>query len=159
MRYSARELPIHPYVLGAWIGDGTKTSAEITCEDEGILREIEACGYPVARQRTRRLRYRVGGTGHTRDELTGQMTQNDSLSSTLRWTGLLGQKLIPNDYLQASVEQREALLAGLMDTDGYVDTFGRCDITTIDDRLADQYAELIASLGFRPTIARKRADA
>ncbi len=156
-RYPKRDLPIHPYVLGAWIGDGTRTQAEITCADDGVLKEIERCGYGVAPQRTRRLVYRVGGAGHTRDSLTGRMAQNDSLSSTLRWTGLLGQKVIPNDYLQASVEQRENLLAGLMDTDGYVDTLGRCDITTLDDRLADQYSELIASLGFRPTIARKRA--
>ena len=157
VRYPARELPIHPYVLGAWIGDGTKTKSEITCADDGILREIERCGYAVAPQRTRRLTYRVGGVGRTRDALAGRMMQNDSLSSTLRWTGLLGQTVIPNDYLQASIEQRESLLAGLMDTDGYVDTYGRCDLTTIDDRLADQFVELVASLGFRATVARKRA--
>jgi hypothetical protein len=42
-----------------------------------------------------------------------------------------------------------------MDTDGYVDTL--CDITTIDYPLARQYAELIASLGHRPTITTKTA--
>ena len=157
VRYPTRELPIDPYVLGAWIGDGTQTKAEITRADAGILREIERCGYAVAAQRTRPLVYRLGGAGHTRDSLTGRMSMNDSLSSTLRWTGLLGQKLIPNDYLQASIEQRTGLLAGLMDTDGYVDSLGRCDLTTIDEGLADQYRELVASLGFRPTLARKRA--
>src|SRR5439155_25352036 len=51
----------------------------------------------------------------------------------------------------------QALLEGLMDTDGYVDTLGRCDLTTVREPLALQYCELIASLGFRPKLARKRA--
>ena len=157
VQYAAMDLPIDPYVLGVWIGDGTRRQAEITCADSGILEEIALAGYSVAAQRTRPLTYRVGGTGHTRDALTGQMALNDSLSSTLRWTGLLGQKVIPNDYLQASIPQREALLAGLMDTDGYVDTLGRCDLTTVEEHLAHSYFELVASLGFRPTLASKRA--
>jgi dUTPase len=44
-----------------------------------------------------------------------------------------------------------------MDTDGYVDSVGRCDLTTIREPLAYDVMELVASLGFRPTLARKRA--
>ena len=44
-----------------------------------------------------------------------------------------------------------------MDTDGYVDKLGRCDLTTVKEDLAWQYRELVASLGFRPTMAEKRA--
>ncbi len=71
--------------------------------------------------------------------------------------GLLGSKRIPEEYSAPSIEQREALLQGLMDTDGYVDRLGRCDLTTVREPLAEQYAELVASLGFRPKLARKRA--
>ena len=85
------------------------------------------------------------------------MMRNDSLSSKLRNLELLGKKRIPEEYMLASVEQREALLQGLMDTDGYVDVSGRCDLTTVKPDLADQVCELVASLGFRPTLARKRA--
>ena len=157
VRYPERELPIDPYVLGAWIGDGTRTKAEITSADDGVLREIQRAGYAVDAQRARPLAYRIGGAGRTRDSLTGRFEMNESLSSTLRWTGLLGQKVIPGEYLRASISQREALLAGLMDADGYVDRYGRCELRTIDEALAMQYAELVASLGFRATIARKRA--
>jgi dUTPase len=69
----------------------------------------------------------------------------------------LGNKHIPESYLCASIAQREALLQGLMDTDGYVHASGRCDLTTGRERLADQVMELVASLGFRPKLARKRA--
>ena len=155
--YPARELPIDPYVLGVWLGDGTTTKAEITCADEEILESVAAQGYGVAPQRTRRLSYRIGGMGHTRNAVTGRYERNESLSSKLRNLGLLGRKHIPDEYLRASIEQREALLHGLMDTDGYVDRLGRCDLTTVRKSLASQYCELIASLGFRPKLARKRA--
>ncbi len=156
-QYPERELPVDPYVLGAWIGDGTTSKAEITCADREILDEIELTGLAVAPQWTRPLAYRIGGVGHTRDPLTGRLTANESLNSTLRWMGLLGRKAIPNDYLRASVEQRQSLLEGLMDTDGYVDRQGRCDLTTVDPSLVEPYRELISSLGFRASVATKRA--
>ena len=137
-RYPNRELPIDPYVLGVWLGDRTTTKAEITCADDEILAEVAAAGYRVARQRTRPLVYRIGGTGHTRCATTGRLTRNDSLSSKLRNLELLGHKRIPDQYLRASIAQREALLQGLMDTDGYVDRLGRCDLTTVKEGLADR---------------------
>jgi deoxycytidine triphosphate deaminase len=155
--YPERELPVDPYVLGVWLGDGTAAAAEITCADAEILEEVALAGYAVAPQRTRPLVYRVGGVGQTRDIVTGRYERNDSLSSVLRNLGLLGGKRIPDEYLRASIPQREALLQGLMDTDGYVDRLGRCDLTTVKELLAEQMCELVASLGFRPTLARKRA--
>jgi deoxycytidine triphosphate deaminase len=160
VRYPERDLPIDPYVLGAWIGDGTSSKAEITCADDAILRELELAGervWPASGP----LAYRVGGTGRghnpARDPVTGRFAGNHSLSSRLRRLGILGNKRIPRDYLESAIDQRKALLAGLMDTDGYVDTLGRCDLTTIDRHLALQYRELIASLGYRPVIAQKTA--
>jgi dUTPase len=64
---------------------------------------------------------------------------------------------VPRDYLEASVDQRRALLHGLMDADGYVDEWGRCGLTTAKRNLAEDYRELVASLGLRPVIASKRA--
>jgi deoxycytidine triphosphate deaminase len=156
IQYDERELPIDPYVLGAWIGDGTSACAQITCADQAILREIELAGYAVQRG-SGPIAYRIGGAGHSRDARTGRYCANGSLNSTLARLGVLGHKRIPREYLEASVAQRRALLEGLMDTDGYVDTLGRCDITTVNRDLAEQYAELIASLGHRPLIATKTA--
>jgi deoxycytidine triphosphate deaminase len=153
--YDEQELPVDPYVLGAWIGDGTSTKAEITSADPEVLRQIELAGCGV-RKASGPLQYRIG-VGHTRDARSGRYCANGSLSSTLRAMGLLGAKRIPDEYLRASVEQRHALLEGLMDTDGYVDTLGRCDLTTVKAHLAEQYHELIASLGYRPLIADKPA--
>jgi deoxycytidine triphosphate deaminase len=156
VRYPKRELPIDPYVLGVWLGDGTSTAAEVTSIDLPILAQVFRAGEWVARA-SGPITYRVGGTGSTRDETTGRYVANDSLSSRLRALGLLGNKHIPREYLEASIEQRQALLEGLMDTDGYVDKVCRCDLTTVRRNLADDYRELVASLGHRVVVAEKRA--
>ncbi len=156
VEYAERDLPIDPYVLGAWIGDRTSTTVVITCADEPIVRELELAGY-APRRTTAPYGRGVGGTGRTRNPRTGRFESNGSLSSRLRDHGILGAKRIPRAYLEASVEQRQALLEGIMDTDGYVDVHGRCDVTTVDRHLAGQYHELIAGLGFRPVVATKTA--
>jgi deoxycytidine triphosphate deaminase len=156
VHYPSQELPIDPYVLGAWLGDGTSTTAEITSVDEPILRELVLAGESV-RPASGPIAYRVAGAGHTRDRATGRSTENESLQSRLRQLGVLGNKHIPREYLESSVEQRRALLEGIMDTDGYVDVYSRCDVTTVSGRLAAGYQELIASLGYKPVVAEKRA--
>jgi dUTPase len=158
VQYPERELPIDPYVLGVWLGDGTSSNARVTTADAEILEELTLAGYGV-RKANSRLAYLVGAGSEPQvhDAVTGRFTANDSLHSTLRAVGLLANKHVPRDYLEASVEQRRALLHGLMDTDGYVDKWGRCELTTVKRHLADAYHELIAGLGFRPVIATKRA--
>lgn len=156
VQYPTRELPIDPYVLGAWLGDGTSANAEFTCADEPILEEIRRAGYLV-RKTAAPYGYRIGGTGHTRDDSTGRFMPNDSLSSCLRRLGVLGNKHVPQLYLTADISQRVALLQGLMDTDGHVDDRGRCEFVSTREHLTDAVVELAASLGLRPVKRKKRA--
>jgi deoxycytidine triphosphate deaminase len=119
--YPYRDLPVDPYVLGVWLGDGTSTKAEITCAP---------ADHEVA---------------------------DGSLSSTLGSMGLLGDKHLPETYLVAGADQRLALLQGLMDSDGYVDVFGRCEFVNMREEISNAVAELAASLGLRPVTRKKRA--
>jgi replicative DNA helicase len=50
----AAELPLHPYALGVWLGDGHSTSARFTSADPEIAMRIEGLGYVV----TERSSYR-----------------------------------------------------------------------------------------------------
>jgi recombination protein RecA len=63
LEYSAQELPVAPYTLGAWLGDGATDDASITCVDPEILDEIRRDGYRVYRnnawQHNRAPRYRI----------------------------------------------------------------------------------------------------
>jgi recombination protein RecA len=53
LEYPAQELPVEPYTLGAWLGDGTTTKAAITCVDQEILDEIQRDGYIIRRSNPR----------------------------------------------------------------------------------------------------------
>ena len=158
VEYPSRiDLPIEPYTLGAWLGDGTTTKAEITCVDLEILAQVSGDGYAVHPLSYAPNAYRIGSTGHTRD-VSGRHARNGSLSSQLRNLGLMDGKYVPRVYLEASVSQRMALLQGLMDTDGFVDDVaGRCEFTSTNERLADAVVELGSSLGFRPVKSEGRA--
>ncbi|MEK6721822.1 MAG: dCTP deaminase [Chloroflexota bacterium] len=152
------DLPIEPYTLGAWLGDGTTTSAAITCCDDEILEQISGEGYPVRRLAYAPHLYSIGATGRTRDAGTGRYARNGTLSSRLRNLGMREGKYVPRAYLEAGVGQRLALLQGLMDTDGYVDDVaGRCEFTSTREGLADAVVELAASLGLRPIKSEGRA--
>jgi deoxycytidine triphosphate deaminase len=152
------DLPIEPYTLGAWLGDGTTTKAEITCCDTEILAQISGDGFSVRRLAYAPHQYRIGEAGHSRDKATGRYSRNGSLSSRLRNLGMLDGKYVPRPYLEAGTGQRMALLQGLMDTDGFVDDVaGRCEFTSTNEGLADAVVELAASLGFRPVKSEGRA--
>lgn len=124
------DLPIPPYTLGAWLGDGDSDSARITGVDEGVFERVAAEGFTVTRQR-----------GARRGVL--------GLMPLLRAAGLLRNKYVPSAYLRASETQRWELLQGLMDTDGHASQRGVCEFTTTSPAIRDGIRELIATLGLR----------
>jgi hypothetical protein len=130
----------------------------ITCCDEEILEQISGEGYASRRLTYAAHLYRLGATGRTRDSISGRYARNGTLSSQLRNLGMREGKYVPRAYLEAGVHQRLALLQGLMDTDGFVDDIaGRCEFTSINEKLADAVVELAAGLGFRPIKSQGRA--
>jgi replicative DNA helicase len=62
---------------------------------------------------------------------------------------------IPQDYLRASVAQRRALLAGLLDTGGTVTRPGSVQFAAPHSRLAEEVRELVLSLGYRCVLAAR----
>lgn len=142
-------LPMPPYALGAWLGDGTSACSELTnaFEDADILEHIRNEGLTVELKHTTETTgvYRLGyGPETYRDRET-------SLQAILRKNDLLNNKHIPGTYLRASVAQRFALLQGLMDTDGTALKSGQAVFSNMNHRLAKDVLELIRSLGFKPT--------
>ncbi|MCD6259754.1 MAG: replicative DNA helicase [Helicobacteraceae bacterium] len=81
-----------------------------------------------------------------------------SLQTTLRKLGVLNNKHIPHHFLQNSKEHRLALLAGLIDSDGYYDKkFNVFEIVQKEERLTRQIKLLADSLGFRVSLKTKKA--
>lgn len=149
LQYPPAALPIQPYTLGAWLGDGSSASADLCCSEPEIVWFIEADGYAITQRKTqdRSAMYGIGGTGGRRDPLTGRMVATSSIHSTLKAIGLMHNKHIPEAYFAASVDQRLALLQGLMDTDGQVNADGSCEFDSTNVRLAEGVLRLTRGLG------------
>lgn len=142
------ELPIEPYLLGVWIGDGHVYSnwLHLNSEDTEILDRIEWSGYPLIEKKVEDAQcvtVKVGGA--FRDDLRalGLLATSDT-GNHGRW--------IPKQYLRASRAQRLALLQGLMDTDACVSQRGRTEFTTIWPQLMHDIRELAASLGYKTKV-------
>ncbi|NED98661.1 replicative DNA helicase [Phytoactinopolyspora halotolerans] len=82
--------------------------------------------------------------------------RHGSVTGILKTLGVMGDKRIPTEYLRASVAQRRALLAGLLDTDGYIDRGGVVQFAVTNRRLAEDVRELVHSLGYRSRMTTKR---
>lgn len=161
--YQDANLPIPPYTLGAWLGDGTSTAAAIHTADREVVDAIASEGISVSNGKRRinqgkALTYYIGSRRASRDSATGRMVSDgSSLHSRLRLLGVLGNKHIPEIYLTASVQQRMALLHGLMDTDGYCDVDGGAEYTSTNFELACDVLELLRSLGIKARMNTGRA--
>jgi len=128
-------LPLPPYALGVWLGDGHSASARYTSDDPEIAMHIEDDGLDVVPRGRRLFGLQTAG--------------GESNEALLRTMGVLRNKHIPAQYLRASVGQRRALLAGLLDADGTVSPTGAVQITLTNLRLALDVRELVVSLGYR----------
>ena len=150
LHWDAATLPIAPYTLGAWLGDGTASNGNITShnDDVRILREIRKDGYTVdVKHYKPEISTSIIDRKPGRRDVLGMMTANGSFHSTLKATGLFRNKHIPDAYKTASFEQRWSLLQGLMDTDGTVHRDDQASITLTHKRLLDDVEALCRSLG------------
>lgn len=136
---SIYKLPIDPYVLGCWLGDGSKQCGAITNETNNVLGEIQRRGY-------------VLGEDISAEDRTSTYTIL-GLYPLLKKLNLINNKHIPEEYIfQASYEERLDLLRGLMDTDGYYNPKRkRFVMETSQDWQCFDFIKLLGSLGIKAT--------
>lgn len=151
VQYQSKNLPIPPYVLGAWLGDGTSINGSITSIDQEIIDAIKSYGYTVDARPSCDISYNVVGLSK---ELNALGIRRDKTVSKEDFN-----KRIPRVYLEGSVEQRTDLLMGLMDTDGSVvcRKSGGVEFSVVDEVLANDVWELVKSLGYKATIRKDPA--
>jgi DNA repair protein RadD len=141
---AAADLPIPPYVLGMWLGDGTTERPELTKPEGPVvdawIRWGASLNLPCVRED-------AAGTRCPTWKLThGVRGEANPALDALRGIGVLGNKHIPHAYKTASLDDRLQLLAGLLDTDGSVTGSG-FDWISVSRELADGMAFLCRSLG------------
>jgi len=142
------DLPIPPYALGCWLGDGHPAGARITAVEPELVMHVEAAGLDVVPQSAEFL-YRLGfpADGQEAAEMRGAQARG-SVEDELRELGISGSKHIPLVYLRASEAQRRELLAGILDMNGTVGSTGTVQLVTTR-KLAQGVRELLQSLGYR----------
>jgi replicative DNA helicase len=161
----AQELPLAPYALGVWLGDGHTAGAGITTADPEIVVHLEADGLWVVPGGGRNYSLRLPRRPPTCPDCgrpSGGVAQcracrnhHGTVQGVLRTLGVLGNKHIPTAYLRASEAQRRSLLAGLLDTDGTVAPGGAVQSSVTSRRLAEGTRELIVSLGYRCSLTTR----
>ncbi|MFW5847602.1 MAG: UvrD-helicase domain-containing protein [bacterium] len=157
VEYNKQPLNIDPYLLGVWIGDGTKRNGDtrfsINNNDLELIDYLMNCNYHnITPKKTLTER------GYTSISLT---TQNFSNSKNLlkdefrKCINPDGTISIPKEYLINNKENRLNLLAGLIDTDGHVNK-NRIEIITKWDNLKNDILYLCRSLGFAAYASSKK---
>ena len=143
-----QELEIDPYMLGYWLGNGTRKAAQITCFTEDTP-EIVAMF-------EKEFDTNVRPNGDTNSDTigiisrTGLRKDNSSFLQRLKNVGVYGNKHIPEKYKRASIEQRIELIRGLCDSDGSAErNRGRAVFGSVRQELAEDVYEILSSLGER----------
>ena len=147
IQYPKTELPLDPYFLGLWLGDGSSTKPCIT-HDPKDIESIEHIPYKISTICT-----------HTETGVKTTYFSHQGIIKKIKELHLYNNKHIPRIYLEACVEDRLQLLAGLIDSDGSVDKNGRVRFININKQLINDVFELCTGLGLYPYFhVRKKED-
>lgn len=159
VEYSEKEFKIHPYIIGALIGNGkiSKSSLNIASEDLEVIEKFKRLlpDYNLKldsgkNNTNRNISYYISYKGSDKyliDKRGANPLKRELINLNLNKT--CKEKRIPEIYQRGSVEQRMELLRGLMDTDGSINTEGSIEYTTVNKGLAEDVLYLCRSLGIK----------
>ena len=154
VEFSEKELPVHPYILGVFLGDGCCKERYLTLSSndlpvvEKVAKILNATAEKLS-ENNYSWRFMKGGKAITTKEVFG-----DIASWVMRGSN---EKAIPAYYLHGSRDQRIALLQGLFDTDGSVSSKsnGLASFSTTSSELYAGVSYLLRSLGLSASTSSK----
>jgi len=142
VNFPEKKLDLDPYLIGLWLGDGTRKKPEITSCDieikEYLQKFCDNNNFKLAiYEREKVPRYNIVDKTQARNPFFDE----------IRTCLINGEKFIPEKYLKNSKKNRLKLLAGLIDSDGH--QLNNCyEYVTKDRKLRDDVLYLCRSLGF-----------
>jgi replicative DNA helicase len=154
-------LPLDPWLLGCLLGDGSLSGSSVrfsTSDDEMLQRVRLTAGQAITVTAAGGYDYRLTQTGGAHRAGIAGVSPNpvkSALQDLQLWGCDAKSKFIPACYKTASRASRVRLLAGLMDTDGWVEKWGSMRLATCSEQLARDVVELIRSLGGCGSYTRK----
>lgn len=143
VNFTAKKVPLHPWVLGFLIGDGClrRNSVGFSNTENDLIEKI--------RKNVNGIVKKIGKKRGCYSITYSNVTQK------IKDLGLAGchsyEKFIPDIYKYNDVKTRLEILQGLFDTDGSVSTHRQgglhFEYTTTSKQLAEDFVELVESLG------------
>ena len=133
-----KNLPIDPYLLGVWLGDGYSADGRIIAHKDDYEFYKTKLDIEHEREDNNCIRFKC------RD-----------LRKKLKENNLLKNKHIPQIYLRSSIDQRMELLRGLMDTDGSITKNQSFEFYQKNYEFILQVVELLSSLGIKSRVSRR----
>ena len=133
-----RDLPIDPYLLGVWLGDGYSSSGRVVAHKDDYEFYKTRMDIEHEREDGNCIRFKCRG-----------------LLQKLKENNLFKNKHIPQIYLRSSIDQRMELLRGLMDTDGSITKNQSFEFYQKNYEFILQVVELLSSLGIKSRVSRR----
>ena len=146
IEFESKPIPIDPYYLGLWLGDGGSKDLRITCTVEDYeeyrkifnSRSLEVSSFTLDKRSDKTGTFYVKGGAKAFKEL-----------------GVWGNKHIPDSYIFNNELVRSEIIQGLMDSDGTVEKNGVCRFYQSNERIARQVRLILSTLGIKSTLSSK----
>ena len=136
-----KEVDFDQYLLGYWLGDGNSRTSMITTQEAVVIKYMVECF------KTKHTSLYLKYTGAQYDYRINSINTNNFMMDFLRENNLIKNKHIPYHYKCNSREIQLAILAGLIDSDGYYNK--NCyEIVQKNEKLSDDIVFLVRSIGF-----------
>ena len=136
--FQNKQVPLDPYMIGYWLGDGTSASAAITSQESAVVLKYfdsKLKDYNLTLDYTSQYDYRIKGP------------KPNYFYKTLQDLKLVKDKHIPPIYKYNSRDIQLQMLAGIIDSGGSA-VKGGWDIVQKNQKLLDDVIFLARSLGF-----------
>ncbi len=150
LNFNERKVKIHPYIMGALLGDGSfrQNMIRFSSADSEIIHKIESKllnNYILKKDKSRKYDYYIA-------KLKNKRNKNYYVEALkfYKLFGLLSEnKFIPDDYKYNNKKVRLSILQGLMDTDGYVHKKPKrgVEFSSSSKQLAYDVKEIVETLG------------
>lgn len=142
VEYTEREVKINPYIMGYLIGDGNFKRTTISVgelDEESVITIFNKIDSP--------FKFQLKENKNRCNNIKIYQPFKDNLKDYYDVNITSENKFIHEDYLYNSLENRIALLNGLMDSDGYCSKKGILQFYTKSKKLSEDFKQLIFSLG------------
>lgn len=169
--FNDNDLPLDPYFVGLYLGDGHCDSCTVTTADKEIVDylyrfcdenqlTIREQAYPNS-ENTISLHLKDPNPNNGNKNIIIEKFRSLGLSFGNRKNitkTTCATKFIPELYLTASIKQRFELLAGLIDTDGYLSHNSYYEFVSKSKQLVEDVRRLAYSLGYNSSFAIKKVN-